>query len=495
MRLTGLASGMDIDSMVKQLMMTRKTPLNRLEQQKQTLQWQRESYREVSTKLVSLMNDKFSNLRSTFNNQAMKATVTGTNPTAVSVVAGNDATKLPVNIKVTELAKASSVTATFTDVTRETLVSDASGGSILSGDTNKQSISITLNGTTENVEFEATDTMQSLVKKINSQLGEQITASFDSASGKLVIQNKTTGTDAGDISVSGKLFEKLAPTEIVSKAGENAIYSINDTAVKSSQSNTITYDGLSITLKETGEATVQTTADTDKMVSAVKSFIEEYNSLLSLVNGKTNEERFRTYKPLTEDQKDEMNEDEIKKWEEKAKSGLLKNDSILNNITNLMRTSMVTSVETDYGSMSIMDLGIVTGSYGTRGQLVLEDEAKLRAMIEQDPEKVSAFFGANQYGTESASKGMLNRITDIAKQSLDELYNKAGTSRISSDLNSTFLASSLIGNEVHQIDNRISEMNRKLAIWETNYYKQFTAMETAINKLNSQSSSITNLLM
>ncbi|OUS75144.1 hypothetical protein B1748_18575 [Paenibacillus sp. MY03] len=493
MRLSGLASGMDIDTMVKQLMMTRKGPLNRLQQEKQTLEWQRESYREVSTKLVTLVNDKMTSLRNTFNNQSLKASTSGTNPDAISVVARKDATRLPVSINVTNTATASSATATFTGITRDSLVTIASGGAI----SNSSSINIVItkpdtSSETLTVNFEATDTMQSLVKKINSQYGEKVSATFDSASGNLVVQNKVTGASAGTISLDGVLFSNIDPE--VSVAGQDAVYTINGTDPRTSSSNTITYDGLTITLKSAGTATVTTAANTDELVSAVKTFIEEYNSLLSLINGKTNEERFRAYKPLTDDQKEGMTEDEIEKWEVKSKSGLLRNDSILTGITNSLRTSMVTGVDTDYGSVSIMDLGIVTGSYGTRGQLKLEDESKLRALIEQEPEKLSAFFGANQFGTDASSKGMLNRITDIAKKGMDDLYNKAGTSRISADLTSGFLASSIIGNQLNQLDSRIAEQNRKLVIWENNYYKQFSAMESAINKLNSQSSSITNLL-
>lgn len=486
MRISGFSTGMDIDSMVSQLMAARKAPLDKLNQQKQIVQWQREAYREVSTRLVSFSNEKVSNLRSVFNAQAKTADLTG-DKDAISVSVSNSASNYPVKVTVTQVASAARAEIGFTGVTRNTLLKDIPGY-------NSSDTTIVINGDIE-VSFDPeADTIQNLVTRINSAAGAEVSAAFDSATGKLYLTSKTTGA-ASTVTATGGLIASAATHTLI--PGDDAKYSINDVPMADSASNVIDYDGMKITFKDVGTATITTKADTDKLVEAVKSFVKDYNALIEFMNGKLSEERYRTFQPLTDEQKKEMKEDDIKNWTEKAQSGMLRNDEIVRGLVNKVREAVTGNVTTDQGTLNLNSLGLATGKWNEGGKLVIENEDQLRSMIEQDAEKVVNFFtGGNTLtaGSDTGTLGIVNRLSKIFTEGLDQLAEKAGTSRVSADLKSALLANSRLGEKNRDLEMRIAEMNRKLTIWENTYYRQFTAMETAINKMNSQSNSLSSFL-
>ncbi|MDT3428007.1 flagellar hook-associated protein 2 [Paenibacillus forsythiae] len=492
MRISGLSSGMDIDNMVAELMQAKRAPLNKLNQQKQLLDWKREAYREVSTKLVSFRNDKLQSNINALRAQTKSAGVTGTNPDAVSVTASNGSTNLAVDIKVNQLAESAEVNVQFAGVDAST----TKLMTVLGTDSSVTSSSVTvkLNGVDNQITFDPTqDTMSSLAKKISSGTGA--TAAFDSASGKLFIKSKETGANQ-EIEVSGDLFDH-GVVDSANYQGKDAEYIINEKwggTVKTSASNILSYDGLQITMKAQGEATIQTQTDTDKVLNTIKSFISDYNTLVSSLNSKLGEERYRTFLPLTDDQKKEMKEDEITSWQAKAKSGMLKNDDITSGLVSSMRTAVTGYVATGSGSININSIGIATGKWNEGGKLVIEDEAKLKQAIEQDPDRVLALFTASGTAPDNSDQGIFTRVSNIISKGLDDLAKKAGTSRVSSELTSSLLPGSQMGEEARTLDIRISDMKRKLTTLENNYFKQFTAMETAVNKYNAQSGSLSSFL-
>ncbi|MFC5653072.1 flagellar filament capping protein FliD [Paenibacillus solisilvae] len=244
--------------------------------------------------------------------------------------------------------------------------------------------------------------------------------------------------------------------------------------------------------------TLNVVANTDKIVDTIKSFISDYNSLLDTVNGKLNEERYRKYAPLTDEQRSAMKDDEIKLWEDKAKSGLLHNDSTLSQAVNNIRLASVTSVKIDGADVNLSALGIRTGEWTSLGKLAIVDEGKLRAAIESNPDQVVKFF--TQQTTEADPKlkvlptnpdnGLFNRLSNSIMAALDGMTEKAGTSKYSTDPNAAFAPTSLLGTQLRDIDIRMSDLSDRLTSIETNYYRKFTAMETAMNRYNSQSSSL-----
>lgn len=497
-RISGLASGMDIDAMVKQLMKAEQKPLDKLNQQKQLMEWKRESYRETSTKLVSFLQDKLSKLSLSSSISAQKATVTGSTE-ALSAVASSSASGV-LDITVERLATASrSVTLLDTDKDGKVIPFNMDGSTLLTDSALNISAGFVKIGNA-NIEVTATDTIDSFVQKINNNKEAGVTALYDKNSG-LSLTSKTTGSSEIDIAPEISSAFKLKST-----TGADAALTVNGLAITKS-SNTFDLNGVAITLKAptNGTATrIEVTKDTDKLVETVQSFVDAYNDVLAALNSKVSEERYKKYTPLSTEERAAMSDEEAKLWNSKAKSGMLKNDSILQETISEMRTAMLQGVDigrTEGGKnkpLMLSELGITTGTYDTKGKLILDQE-KLRTALEKDPDIINSFFGKQDSSTTLTNQytqqdGVFTKLKKITNVSLQKMAETAGTSRVSSDLTSTFLNTSSMGEQLTSLERRISDMTSRLNRIETNYFKKFTAMETAINRYNTQSSSLSSFM-
>lgn len=499
-RITGLASGMDIDATVKKLMTAEKAPLTKLTQQKELVEWKREGYRDVSTKLVSFLNDKLNTLSLSSSINAQQATMTG-NTTAVSATATGAASGGVLNISVQGLASATSVMSTDG--------AGAHAGTEALSTVYSGSDPIKINGQT--IAVDPTDTIDSFIQKINSNKDAGVTAVFDPSSGKMSLTNKSTGNVP--LTFSGAALEAFgirandsasgvvpAVRAATTTQGKDAQLTVNGLAI-TQKSNSFSMNGVNLTLNEltpAGQTTqVTISPDTNALVKNVQSFVDAYNDVLATLNSKVGEERYPKYAPLTDEQKKDLSDDEQALWNKKAKSGMLKNDDMLQNTISSMRTAMIQGVTLSDGSkISFAQLGITTGTYETKGKLTLDTD-KLKTALEKDPNIVNNFFGAQDSTTINTNKytdqdGILARMKKVSKASLESLASTAGTSKVSSDANSTFLVNSLMGTQLTGMERRISDWNSRLNTIETNYYKKFTAMETAISKYNNQSTSLSS---
>jgi flagellar hook-associated protein 2 len=497
MRISGFSSGLDVDQIVKELMTAQRKPLDRLNQQKTTLEWQREQYREITSKMVDFRNNKLHtySLQSSIN--AKKANISG-NTTAVTAKANAGAASGTLSIEVITLATADSMKSTtgIGEVdTSKTLKELKDAGKInytLTGG----KVEINTGGAPIVLDPEA-DTLASMIYRINSSKDANVNAYLDGKTGILSVTSKQMG-DSSTINLSGDVLNNF--NLAIVEQGVDAELKINGITTKRS-SNSFTENGVDISLlaKSEGKTTqINVVTDTDKIVDTLKSFIKDYNDLLDLVNKKINEEKFRKFPPLTAEQKKEMKEDEIKLWEEKARSGLLKGDSTLSQMVTNIRLSSITDVSVDGENVNLTSFGISTGDWTTRGKLVVQNEEKLRQMIESNPEQVAAFFTQYELETDQSKaatnpdNGLFNRLSNILMSGLESISEKAGTSKFSADLNSAFLATSTIADQLKSIDKRMDSMNLRLSMIEARYYKQFTAMEVAMNRYSAQSSSLLN---
>ncbi|MGF9699798.1 flagellar filament capping protein FliD [Paenibacillus sp. MABNR03] len=497
-RIMGMASGMDIESIVKQLMTAEKKPLDKLNQNKQIMEWKREGYRETSVKLVTFAQTKISDIFSKASAlNAQTAKVTG-NTSAVTAKATSSASGV-MDITVKSLATAASAKSSNapTNVGSETdwgkvLLSDISGFSG-SGD-------VEINGAT--VTIDANETLKSFVDKINSTKAAGVTAIFNSATGEVSITSKSTGVAGNSIELDSGSTDVFTSLGLASKltGGMDSSYTVNGLEMTNS-SNAFTLNGVEITLNSVStQAThVEVSKDTDKIVETVQSFVDAYNELLSFLNTKVNEERYSKYPPLTSDQKSEMSDSEIELWTNKAQSGMLKRDSILENTISEMRAAMVQGVKlTDGSTINLTQLGITTGGYESRGKLILNQD-KLKTALDSNPDIVNDFFSTN-YSTSfsntdyAQSDGIFAKMKKISTKALNSLYTTAGTSKVSTELSAAFITDSIMGNQLRTLDTRISAMESRLTSKENNYYKKFTAMETALNKYNNTSSSLSSFM-
>lgn len=244
--------------------------------------------------------------------------------------------------------------------------------------------------------------------------------------------------------------------------------------------------------------TITSSTNVDEMMDKIKEYVKTYNGLIADLTSQTKEKKYRDYAPLTNEQKEEMSENEIKIWEEKAKSGLLKSDSILRNGLSSMRSLVY---ETNYGVdnpkyNALYKVGITTTKSYSDGGMLEIDEVKLRKALEDDPDAVVQLLSNSEGKKEDTvtieqngemvtkkvdTRGYLQQLRGSMKEFQLNIEKKAGRSTMVDHQYS-------IGKNILDADNRIDNWKRKLEDIEARYWKQFTAMEQAINKANSQSS-------
>ena len=485
MRISGFSSGLDIDALVQELMKSHKSPLTKLQKQSIKVDWQQEAYRNVSTSLVDLRNNKLSSYSLSSSISAKKAEVAG-NTTAISATATGASSQGVYTVKVLDLAKAAQSSAT------SSITGSAADDKFTSDGT------IQINGV--DISYTTDDTLNTLMTKINNSKEANVTAIYNSTNGKISLTSKSTGGTA--ISTDDAFKTLVGANDWTNASGSKARAEINGVEVES-DTNQVSINGLSIQLKtiHSGDSvsTVTVNSDTDKILSTIKSFINDYNSVIANINSKLGEDKYRTYDPLTDEEKSEMTDKQIEIWETKAKSGLLRNDTILSALVSDMRTATMAEVGVGANAISLNSLGITTGSWYEGGKLVIDNEQALIAAIENDPDQVLKLFNdttssaaTSTNKTTDTGLGIFQKLSSILMDSLVTLSDKAGTSRTSTSTTGAFLESSLLGQQKKSIATKMSDYQAKLTALETQYYKRFTAMETAINRYNSQASSISS---
>jgi flagellar hook-associated protein 2 len=462
MRLSGLASGLDVDSMVKELMKARRTSYDTMIKKRGQVEWKREDYRAISTKIVDFRNNKLSNFNLSNSINAKSSEVAGdTNALKVNSTSSSAAGVLSVNVE--KIATNASEVYTV-------------GTGSLGG------VTFTVNGEP----ITGATTGAELAAAINANMSKtKATALYNADTGQISITATETGLNKLSISNSGG----LTPTSNV--PGEQAKATING-MVYTQDSNRFVVNGVDFTVKAqsaspTANTSITVVKDTNKIVDTIKTFVTEYNNLIGLINGELSEEKNRKFLPLTTDEKAAMTDKEIEQWEEKARSGTLRNDSTLSKYVSDLRTIATSLIEgANIGGTDPLVIGITTGSYSEKGKLVL-DEEKLRSALDSNPDAVTALFN-------DGTNGVFKKMIDTSLTALTDLSQIAGTSITSSDTKTSFLESSLIGEQLRNMSDKEYTMLARLNKLETQYYKQFTAMETAINKYNSQSSSLSSFV-
>ena len=341
-------------------------------------------------------------------------------------------------------------------------------------------------------------TIKDFIKDINSS-ALNVTASL-SADGKLVLSNAestkdiTLTVDAMDTSARAETSRQLlnnmfganlavgSQTDTLTVTGTNGSVTIDgkDYATTSSKINVanVTYNVTAV-----GTTTVSVSQDTDKIIENVKKFVEDYNKMLDSLNEKYNETQYRDYDVLTKSQENGMTQDQITKWNEKAKSGLLYHDQTVGKIISAMREAIYTpvdSVDSSYNTM--MSIGIESST--DRGHLRL-DEDKLKKALAADPDCVYQIFASSGDAVDSKGErytdynkeGVINRITDKLNENLSTMKKYAGTSTSASD-------GSTLGNLIQELQTKMSNFKTMMKSYENLLYKKYDAMEIAIQQMS-----------
>jgi len=336
-----------------------------------------------------------------------------------------------------------------------------------------------------NFSFSKGTSVSSVISEINSS-NAGVTLSYSSITDQFVMTAKQTG--AGDniliSETSGNLMAAfgLSSDPVISEntAGLNAILSVNGQSITRS-TNTIDIDGVNVTLvKETATAfDITSTSDASSLVEPIKTFVADYNTLIESFNKSLKETINRDYPPLTDVQREEMSETQIKAWEEKAKSGLLRGDSILRGISSKLQSAMA-GISID--GTSLYSLGITSAGYTENGKLQI-DETRLKSALASNPDGVRDLFTSAGGLGETLNTIINNAIkTTGPKGTRGSLTEAAGVAATTSD------TQNYLTEQIGKSNKNIITLTLRLEAEETRLWRSFSAMESALSSLNNQSS-------
>ncbi len=273
--------------------------------------------------------------------------------------------------------------------------------------------------------------------------------------------------------------------------GEDSEIELNG-ATFTSSSNSYSINGLSITASgiTSGEGiTITTSTDVDGIYDKVKDFLNQYNEVVNYLQAQYNADSAKGYEPLTDDEKSEMTDKQVEKWEQKIKDALLRRDSTIGNILNVMSTSMTKSYEINGKKYSLANFGI-----STLGYFSAPADEKYSYHIDGDED--DTYTSANKDKLKAAIAEDPDAVIDLLKNVTDGLYKSLDKQMKSSSLRSAYT----IYND-KEMKSEYSDYTKMIKTWETRitdmenrYYKQFAAMEKALSNMQANSSSLTGLL-
>ena len=352
----------------------------------------------------------------------------------------------------------------------------------------------------------ADTTVDGLLTAINNNKDAGVTAIYLGSENKFVLSSNekgegrkiTLGADPNDTADAANLIFGGVSTD--GTDGEMSIlYNGVQTTITSS-SNTFSIDGLDIRATNTfntGSATAEggvsftASADTEKVTETVKKFIEAYNAMIDEVRTQATTKPDSNYKPLTDDQKNEMNETSIKNWEDKAKEGILYNSSALEDLDNatqgIFSSMMMNGVSYD----DLEKIGISFSDDYTAGGKIVFDEEKFKTAMDSDPEKVSDLFTGTHGIVNTIDSTLSTYATRYASRngnSYGVLIEEAGSEKLS-----LTLTNNSIYKELKDMQETITNLQSQLSTEQDRYISQFTQMERLINQMNSQSSYLSQL--
>lgn len=359
-----------------------------------------------------------------------------------------------------------------------------------------------INGT--EITFDGNTTLTQMMDKINkSDAG--VTISYSKTSDSFSIVCNDTGAQ-GRIDIeeangsSSNMAEKLFGSNIsdLVQRGQDAQLTVSfDNGVSfqtiTRSSNSFELNDVNIELKGKTDSSVTNDnpisfnieTNTQELVDKIKEFIKDYNEIVDMIGGMTSQARARSeagkyYDPLTDAQRDDMDKDEIEKWEEKAKQGVLRNNTTLTTLNSKLMQAM-TSLNSSSAFKTLSGIGITTEAQKGKGynKLVI-DEDKLYKACANNPDEVATLFNDQKSG-----------LAVNLKQVFTDYVGSYGTSGVLYDLagsSSATIDTSNYGKTIDNINDVIKRLKTQLSGEQERLYRKFSAMEVALSRLNAQSS-------
>lgn len=550
-RITGLATGLDVDSLVQETMQAYQTKIDTVDQQKKVVELQQEMYREVITDCRNFYNDYFdiSKSNSILLQKNWSATTFESSSSAVTVTGGAGAEAAKYSVKVESIAKAASFKLESSkangtvyinnvkvelgndksDAEKVKLINEALKGKGISAKYSEFEKGIILTtdklGSDETISFttqapkemqEKNDYFKDLIKDFEDNKNVTITngrkeftfkidvtqVTVDCTDGiseeKIKEAMKKTGMDIVEEKSGGFKITYPADSKAVKANGSDCKATITKDGktyeVEGNKTNNITLDGVTFKFNNVTKEDAQITgkADVTKVKENIVKFVNDYNKLMEKLNTLITEKRDKSYMPLTDAQRKEMSESEIELWEKKVKEGQLSRDSDLTRIRNAMKSTMSSLVGGTSSSLKSIGITPVADYNGTKNGTFTIDEDKLTSALENNMEDVMKLFVSTGTDKNESDKGLLQKLKSVfdteTQTNKGSLIKKAGMVGSSTASNNT------LSKQITKYEEKISRMQTIFSSKQQALYTKYSRLETLMNNLNSQSNYLTSML-
>ncbi len=502
-RLTGLMSGMDTESLIEQLCESRKKKIDTAKKAQKSINYKQEAWKSLNTKLKNLQTKYVTNMR--FSSAYTKKTTKVSDSSVASVITGSNAINGSQTLEVNKLAKTAYLTGGELGDGKQgyTALSTLEDLGVSFDGTGKGTFSVTQGDNSLDIEVTKDTTISDVLTKLKD-FG--LNASFDEKNQRLFVSSKVSG-ESGDFSFSSsdvnatsalsKLGMVVDESDTTGKgatkiAGQDAEITLNGAKFTSS-SNVFEINGLTITAQaqtKAGESiTINTQDDTDGIYDVIKSFIKEYNSIINEMDKLYNAED-KKLEPLTDDEKYSMSDKEVEEWEKNISDSILRRDSNLSSVSSGLRSVMASGIQVNGKTMYLSDFGISTlgyfnaadnekNAYHIDGDSDDSDTSgktdKLKTLIANDPDTVVSFFT-------QLSRDLYSKMDSMTKSVSG--YRSYGS----------FYDDKKMKTDYDDYNSKISDLEDKLNEYEDKWYSKFSSMETAMAKMQSNTSAVTSLL-
>lgn len=536
-RMTGMVSGLDTDSIVKELVSAYSTKKEKYEKEQTKLGWKQDIWKdlnkEVNTFYKSVGNLRFASgysTKKTISSDTTKASVsagsgavTGTQKLHVLATAqsgyltGGKITATDTNTKVTSATKLSELGFTEDETTLKFSAKDKDGNDIskdikLSKDSSIGDAVQALRDAGLNASFDANNGRIFLSSSSTGAATDFSLESDGSDASKDLLNTLALNTDESEVTEASKRATKID--------GSDAAIVLNG-VVYTSSSNNFSINGLSISvnavtdsmdlsqaktngsldadkisdmlannpLDDSKAISITTSTDTQAIYDKIKDFLTSYNNIINKMTKLYNADSAGNYEPLTDDEKSEMSDSEIEKWETKIKDSLLRRDSTLSTVMSAMTTAMSSGATVNGKTYFLSNFGISTLGYMNAAE---NEQNAYHIDGDEDDENTSG----NTDKLMAALNSDPDTVVDFMKQMATNLYNAIDKQMTSTTLRSRYSIynDKEMTTQYKNYTTTIKEWETKISDKEDYYYKKFSSMETALSKLNSQTSSLSGLL-
>ena len=453
-RISGMMSGLDTDSIIKELTSAYSVKKDNYVKAQKLNQIKQEQWKEVNKNVYSFYTGSLSKARLQGNYKSNNL------ESSNNSIATNVSGKGEADVYIQQLATKTYVTGT------RVKDEDWPIGQNTSFD-------VKIGGRRQTIEITGDMKMKDVAKKM-SDIG--LEANFDEKTGRLFVASKGTGENSYfEIEGDNELLSKMGLSSATISKGQDAVAIINGAEFKQNN-NTFDINNIKFDAIGTGNTHIGKSND-NNIYDIIKQFVDDYNNVIKDLDTRYNAASIKSYQPLTEEEEDALTDKEVEKWNNKINEGCLRKDSTLSSISSLMRTAASGAIEINGKKYSLASMGITTNGYFVK-------DANERNCLTIDEDKLKSFINENE-----------DVAINIASKVATNIYDKLGQKMKSTSLNSAYSIynDKQMEKEYSSYNSIISKWEDKITAIEDKYYKQFATMEKMLAQMQGNSTSLTNL--